>query len=216
MKGAKETLVAEISERILELRAAHGMNQQQLAAALDISTSALRNIENGSASPRLYTLTRLSDVFDVPLDYIVRGITPGDNYDTWKQTGLDDAALAVLHENLELGRECGGLDEYTATLNRLIAGGFPTLVWTLNRLNRELADVNAEMAAVQAKGDSFQIRRSESETAPTGDDTAALLFKMQQGNELEPLRERRDLLKLRYIRQAERFFEQFIAKGDNE
>ena len=204
MKGAKETLVAEISERILELRAAHGMNQQQLAAALDISTSALRNIENGSASPRLYTLTRLSDVFDVPLDYIVRGITPGDNYDTWKQTGLDDAALAVLHENLELGRECGGLDEYAATLNRLVAGGLPALVWTLNRLNRELAAVDAEIA--QAK----------KEPPKDASEQERLLFEMRQGNALEPLRERRDLLKLRYIRQAERFFEQFIIKGDNE
>jgi len=196
-------LIAEIGKRILELRAAHGMNQQQLAAALDISTSALRNIENGSASPRLYTLSRLSTVFDVPLDYIVRGITPGDNYDTWKQTGLDDAALAVLDEQLELGRECGGLDEYTATLNRLIAGGFPTLVWTLNRLNRELAAIDAEIA--QAK-----------QEPPKGaSEQELLLFAMRQGNELEPLRERRDLLKLRYIKQVEKFFEQYIVKGDD-
>lgn len=197
-------MIAEIGKRVLELRAAHGMNQQQLAAALDISTSALRNIENGSASPRLFTLSQLSSVFDVPLDYIVRGITPGDNYGTWKQTGLDDAALAVLHENLELGKECGGLDEYAATLNALIAGGFPALVWTLNRLNRELAAVDAEIA------------QATQEPPAGASEQELLLFGMQQGNLLEPLRERRDLLKLRYIRQAEKFIEQFIAKGGND
>jgi len=201
LKGANETLVASIGERILALRSLHNMNQQELAAALEISTSALRNIENGSTAPRLYTLNMLSNVFDVPIDYIVRGITPGSNYDTWKQTGLDDAALHCLEQQLDLGKNCGGLDEYKATLNRMVAGGFPVLVWKLNELNRELQGIEAEIAAISG-------------ITPKGDDTAALLFEMEQGEKLAPLLERRDLLKLRYLKLVERFFEKFI-KGDD-
>jgi hypothetical protein len=39
---------------------------------------------------------------------------------------------------------------------------------------------------------------------------------MQLSNELEPLRERRDLLKLRYLRVVERVFDNLITKGDGE
>jgi hypothetical protein len=43
-----------------------------------------------------------------------------------------------------------------------------------------------------------------------------ILAEMQLDNATAPLRERRDLLKLRYLRQVERIYERLIVKGGDE
>jgi transcriptional regulator with XRE-family HTH domain len=194
-----------IAGRIKYLRDINDVQQQELAAALSISPSALRNLEHGDAQPRLSTLQLLSDYFKVSIDWLVRGIAPtqdsGDGLDTltlYRKTGFNDTALAFLGEEMDRGKECGGQTEYVTTLNALVSGGLLNLVWGLNVLNRELADLDAQIKKVL-------------------DDTPKpenIVEEMQLTNVLQPLQERRDLLKLRYLRYVERVFDSLIAKGD--
>jgi transcriptional regulator with XRE-family HTH domain len=199
---ADSALSHTIGGRIRSLRDERNVSQLDLAAALKISTSALRNIEHGDAMPRLSTLEFLSDFFGLPIDYIVRGVMPGadgSNLDTFRETGLNDTSIAFLGEQIDLGKYSGGLSEYITTLNSLVSGGLLPLVWTLNRLNSELADIDSE------------IKKTVDE-APKSEDIVA---EMQLSNKLEPLQERRDLLRLRYLRQVEQVFDQLIVKGDD-
>ena len=190
-----------IAGRILALRDSRGVQQQELAAALKISPSALRNLEHGDTLPRLSTLELLSDFFNVSIDYLVRGVqSDGDNLDMYRATGLNDTALAFLGEEIDRGKECGGLDGYIAALNAIMTGGFAGLVWGLKGLNAELAAIDAEIKKVL-------------DESPKPEN---IVEEMQLSNKLEPLRERRDLLKLRYLRRVEKAFDGLIEKGDGE
>ena len=190
-----------IGGRIVALRDSHGVQQQELAAALKISPSALRNLEHGDTLPRLSTLELLSDFFKISIDYLVRGVTSdGDNLDMYRVTGLNDMALAFLGEQINVGENCGGKNEYITALNAIITGGFPRLVWGLKVLNAELAVIDAE------------IKKVLDESPKPGN----IVEEMQLSNNLEPLRERRDLLKLRFLRSVEKAFDNLITKGDGE
>jgi hypothetical protein len=143
----------------------------------------------------------------VSIDWIVRGIAPSqdsggglDAQTLYRTTGLNDSAVASMKEEMERGDYCGGLHEYIATLNGLITGGLLDLVWGLNVLNKALADIDKEIKKI-------------SEETPEPEN---IVERMQLGDRLNPLKERRDLLKLRYLRQVEKVFAYFIEKGDGE
>lgn len=67
-----------IGKRISSLRKEHHMTQEQLAEHLDISIKHCSCVERGTASLSLERLIDVCDLFDVSLDYLVRGIQ-GDN-----------------------------------------------------------------------------------------------------------------------------------------
>ena len=187
--------------RIIALRESNGVKQQDLAKKLGIAPSALRNLEYGKTMPRLHTLEALADYFEVSIDYLVRGVTSdGDNLDMYRETGLNDNALTFLGEQIDLGENCGGLNEYKAALNSIVSGGLPRLAWGLKALNAELESIDAEIKKIM-------------DESPKSEN---IIEQMMNNKVLEPLRERRDLLKLRFLRSAEQVFDKLIKKGDDE
>ena len=199
---ANNAIEHTIGGRIKSMRNERDVTQLELAAALKISTSALRNIEQGTAMPRLSTLEMMSDFFKVSIDYIVRGVTPDIDDDSlvmFRETGLNDLSKIFLGQQIDLGKYCGGLNEYITTLNALISGGFLTLVWTLNRVNRELSEIDTEIKKIL-------------DESPKPDN---IVEQMQLSTKLEPLREKRDLLKLRYLREVERIFDNLIINEED-
>jgi len=63
----------ELHENIYRLRMARGMSQAELAESLEVSRQSISKWETGAAVPELDKLMRLSDVFGVTLDELVRG-----------------------------------------------------------------------------------------------------------------------------------------------
>lgn len=61
-----------ISEKILSLRKAHDLTQEQLAEKLDVSRQSISKWESGQAMPEVDKLTALSDVFHVTTDYLLK------------------------------------------------------------------------------------------------------------------------------------------------
>ena len=55
------------------LRKQRHMNQLKVALDLNISREALSHYENGKRSPDVQMLRRLSDYFNVSIDYLVNG-----------------------------------------------------------------------------------------------------------------------------------------------
>lgn len=66
----------EIGKRIVALRKEHHMTQEKLAEELDISIKHCSAVERGYASLSLERFMDLCDLFDVSLDYIIRGESP--------------------------------------------------------------------------------------------------------------------------------------------
>ena len=56
-----------------EIRKQKGYSQLKVAMDLSISREALSYYENGKRSPDLAMLVRLSEYFDVSIDYLIKG-----------------------------------------------------------------------------------------------------------------------------------------------
>ena len=56
-----------------EIRKKKKLNQQRVALDLNITREALSHYENGRRDPSLAMLVRLSEYFNVSLDYLITG-----------------------------------------------------------------------------------------------------------------------------------------------
>ncbi len=61
-----------IGQNILSLRTKQGMTQEELAQKVDVARQTVAKWESGDAMPDLDNVCRLSEVFDVSLDALVR------------------------------------------------------------------------------------------------------------------------------------------------
>ena len=67
------TLSVSIGSRIAKLRKDYNMTQEQLAEKLDISIKHCSSVERGLSCLSLEKLIEVSILFDVSLDYLVKG-----------------------------------------------------------------------------------------------------------------------------------------------
>lgn len=56
-----------------EIRKAKNLNQQKVAMDLNISREALSHYENGKREPSLAMLKKMSEYFNVSIDFLVTG-----------------------------------------------------------------------------------------------------------------------------------------------
>lgn len=62
----------DILEKILDLRKAHNLTQEQLSEKLNVSRQSISKWESGQSVPELDKLTALSEVFHVTTDYLLK------------------------------------------------------------------------------------------------------------------------------------------------
>jgi transcriptional regulator with XRE-family HTH domain len=62
-----------IGERIIQLRTQCGINQSQLAAAIDVSRQAVSKWENGQSVPCAAMMIKLADVLNTDIEYLSTG-----------------------------------------------------------------------------------------------------------------------------------------------
>ena len=65
-----------LSDRILHLRKAKGLSQEELADRLGVSRQSVSKWESEQSVPDLDRLLSLCDLFEVSADYLLRGIEP--------------------------------------------------------------------------------------------------------------------------------------------
>lgn len=63
----------EVGGRIRELRTAHGMSQDDLAARVYVSRQTISSWENGKTYPDVQSLLLLSEIFGASVDSLIRG-----------------------------------------------------------------------------------------------------------------------------------------------
>lgn len=66
----------EFADRLVELRRAKGMSQEELASALGLSRQAVSKWERAESAPDIGNLVAISELYGVSLDEIVRGQEP--------------------------------------------------------------------------------------------------------------------------------------------
>lgn len=77
----------EFADRLIELRKAKGMSQEELAQRIGLSRQAVSKWERAESSPDIGNLVALAEIYDLTIDEIVKGIPeegaePGCQEDT--------------------------------------------------------------------------------------------------------------------------------------
>ena len=78
----------ELGTQIKKYRTEMGLNQEELAERIFVTRQSVSNWENGKTYPDISSLLRLSEVFQVSLDQLIKG-----DLETMKQQ-IDPAAVA--------------------------------------------------------------------------------------------------------------------------
>ena len=60
------------SEKLITLRKANNLTQEQLAEKLDVSRQSISKWESGQATPELEKIVAMSAIFDVTTDYLLK------------------------------------------------------------------------------------------------------------------------------------------------
>ena len=71
MPKIKEEKPSVLAQRLVELRKAHQLTQAELAEKLGMTTSAIAYYEAVARNPRLKTIQKLADFFEVSPDYLL-------------------------------------------------------------------------------------------------------------------------------------------------
>ncbi len=85
------------SEKLLTLRKAKNLTQEQLAEKLDVSRQSISKWESGQAVPEMEKIVALSVVFDVTTDYLLKSSEIDDL--SVKTEMLENSSRIYLLEN---------------------------------------------------------------------------------------------------------------------
>jgi transcriptional regulator with XRE-family HTH domain len=98
----------DISERILELREANGLNRVEMAEKLGVNKSSITRYENGDMRPTLDVMINIHNIFGVSLDWLA-GIETGEQikYNALVQECLDSGITSDrLKQAIDLLKGC--------------------------------------------------------------------------------------------------------------
>ena len=90
-----------LSKKMAELRKKRSLKLKELAAALGVSTSAISLYEMGERRPDYNTLLKISDFYDVTVDYLLKDEPVADEND--KSKLLQFAYMRVIDKAKEKG-----------------------------------------------------------------------------------------------------------------
>ena len=92
MEGTKNT----VAKNIVRLRQASGMTQAELAAKLNYSDKAVSKWERGESLPDVAVLSKIADLFQVSLDWLVRGEVMSAEPAVKQQSKLNRVLVTVM------------------------------------------------------------------------------------------------------------------------
>lgn len=93
------TLNVEIGSRIAKLRKDNHMTQEQFAEKLDISIKHCSSVERGLSSLSLEKLIDVSNLFDVSMDYLIKGSSANANSIDYICSVLPQSCISIMTSN---------------------------------------------------------------------------------------------------------------------
>ena len=68
----------DINERLYELRKNNNWSQEELAEKLNVSRQTVSKWESNKTIPELEKLVKLSEIYNISLDELIKGVTSED------------------------------------------------------------------------------------------------------------------------------------------
>ena len=141
------------SEKLLSLRKAKDLTQEQLAEKLDVSRQSISKWESAQASPDLEKIVALSAVFDVTTDYLLKSSEIDDL--SVKTEMLEKQQQAILVRE-QRRRQIFGCAMYSAAIYLLFfavyfIGHFYFEIWNMSVIFAEFLIATAIILVICAK-----------------------------------------------------------------
>lgn len=114
----------EISEKLRTARIHAGLNQEEAAEAAMVSRVTVSHWENGKSLPDIVSLIRLSDLYHMSLDDMLKGDIRME-----KKIAKDSRDLRVVKAFAQRLGIIIGIFALFLILSRFIGGGFEEFVW---------------------------------------------------------------------------------------
>ena len=152
-----------ISSNIRYLRSVNGITQTQLAEKLNIKRSLIGAIEEGRTEPRASTLTKLSCIFKISIDRLVKDELQGENTEALKiNQRLDESGKHIRFHQVvvtdkDLDRELVSLVPISARAGYADGIIDPTYIGDLPKFNLPMNELNrfGTYRVFQIAGDSM-------------------------------------------------------------
>ena len=107
-----------LGKRIKKLRNIHKMTQKELGEKLNIAKSTVSQYENDINTPDIHTLLKISEIFDVSLDYLVRNEKQEKNSENKLHNSVSEIdELNKYRDHISHNKELQKLIEETKNLN---------------------------------------------------------------------------------------------------
>ncbi len=101
MSQSVEVTREEIGDRVRRYRLKHGWTDEELGQMIGLSGGTLNSKERGVRDFTWNEAIRLSDVFEITLEELIRGVEPG-NLGAHRKTGLSNDAVSALQNFYEV------------------------------------------------------------------------------------------------------------------
>lgn len=87
-----------LSSNIVRVRKLNNMSQKELAKRLKVSRQTIYNWENNKSLPDLFNMVKISEMFHVPIDYLIKdNIMYKKTYPITKDSFLHDLFFHIIH-----------------------------------------------------------------------------------------------------------------------
>lgn len=90
--------MAELKDRLKELRQEKRLIQDELAKKLNISRNTITRYENGTRQPNINTVKKIAELFDVSTDYLLGISDRRYNFDNASLENLADEYFKKVRE----------------------------------------------------------------------------------------------------------------------
>ena len=98
--------MSDFSKNLRELRIASGLSQEDIAARLGLAKSTVSMYERGNRTPNIAVLTKLAELFSVPVDALVAPPQPEGEPVLPREITVSDPELIEYLEMLRTRPEC--------------------------------------------------------------------------------------------------------------
>ena len=92
----------EVGVKIKQMRKKNKMSQDDLASQINLTKSHISKIENGKATPSPVTLSKIAEIFDVPMAWFVIQ----DQFDGISIVSKKNAMRRLRRMNLAINMSC--------------------------------------------------------------------------------------------------------------
>jgi len=171
----------DVGNRLETLREQKGWKQEYVASQLNVPRSTIAKWENGQQDFKSEAIWKLSNLYDVSADYILRGVS-AEYLKVNKKLGLNDETVRILSQRKEIDEMFSNEGElpFIDTLNQFLSDReFMKLIGCFSSIKKEYRNENLKLKALEKELSKLSKETTPNKYYPKTDEISAQKKRMQ-------------------------------------